>query len=174
MQWKDYAENMKTMTSWYRRSMDEKQHDILFNQVKHIPLPAFKEIVESIINDSKYFPTIQEIKNRFQSWRSAHPDQATGYERTPCLDCHGKGFIWTLERNEDLQHNYSHVYRCGACNNWQGHIHPSALPALHRSIAEREGKKIVFPKYRAKSADDLKPTKTKNLKPNTNQIGRPL
>ena len=165
---------MKTMTSWYRRSMDEKQHDILFNQVKHIPSAAFKDIIDALINDSKYFPTIQEIKNRYQNWRSAHPEQATGYEKTLCLDCQGKGFLWTSEFHEALGRNYTYCYRCGSCHNWQGQVHHSVMPELHRSIAERDGINITFPKHRSKCEDDLKPMKTKNLKPNTNHIGRPL
>jgi hypothetical protein len=153
----NFERDTKRLMAWYKRKLDANQLDVMYNRVRHIPGPAYADIIDSIIEDSRYFPTIVEIKNRYFAWRAAHPEQAISYEKTLCLDCHGKGFIWYNIRSMDIVYNV--VCRCGACENWKGQGDQN-IPIKHRSNLERDGLEITFPKHRAKDEDDLRPRKT--------------
>jgi len=167
----DFEKNTRTLTTWFKRRLNDEQLDVMYQKLKYIPAPAYKDIVESLVEDSKFFPTIIEIKNRYQGWRFQHPEQVRDYEQTYCPDCHSKGFIWVKALDIRVGRRYEFVYLCGACQNWKAHAHGKAIPMKHRASLERDGFEIIHPKHRAKCEDDLRPMKT-NKKREVNEQAR--
>ena len=143
----DFYTNTKRMTTWFRKKMDADQLDLMFGQLKHIPSEAYADIVDGIISDSRYFPTINEIKNRHASWRSAHPEKVIAFEKTECRDCRGTGLLFFTAPDPETKKEYQVVCRCGACRNWLRHYPPSTEVAIfyRNEIERRFGAEKVVP-----------------------------
>jgi len=158
MQWSDFEKNTQMLADWYKQTFSPQQMDIMYQEIKYIPAVAYKDIIKNLIKKQRARPTIADIKDGYLQWRASNPDKTMPYAQTYCLDCHGKGLLWTKEFNKKLGREYTNVYRCAACTNWRS-VTSEKLPDLLRADAEKLGIKIEHPKHRAKSEDDLKPVK---------------
>lgn len=143
----DFYSATRRMTTWFRKKMDDDQLDLMFGHLKHIPGEAYNEIVDGVISDSRYFPTINELKNRYHAWRSAHPEKVLPFEKTECPDCRGTGLLFFIAPDPKMKSSFQFVCRCSACRNWLHHFPPSTeVPAFYRhDLEQRYGADNVMP-----------------------------
>jgi len=130
MNLENFDSNTKRLTNWFNRNFKEAQLGILYSQIKYIPDLAYEDIVNAIIEEAKYFPTIVDIKNKFYQWRRDHPDKAISHQRTHCKDCLGEGLLHIHVSIHG--HIYVQVARCIACDNWRQHFAADSPVSFYR------------------------------------------
>jgi hypothetical protein len=130
MRFETFEKNMKNLAEWFGRKLKEKQLEIWFERVSFMPDEAFDEIVDTIIDRMRTFPTPQQVKDLWLDWRRAHPEKlTTRHERSFCSECSGKGYIEVWYRSEKLRYVvvdgqarpiwYSKLLPCAKCENWK-------------------------------------------------------
>jgi len=117
-----FEKEIRKLAKWYKKSLSDDQFDILFQRIGHIPIEALNDIVETLIDNKKYFPTPDEIKKEWYNWRRLNPDKSTDEVHDECPHCHGKGYlIYTPNTlgNKQYPGLYEYQARCGHCENWR-------------------------------------------------------
>jgi hypothetical protein len=154
MHFNDFERNSQTILTWFNRKLKPEQLRIMFHQLKHIPAEAYADIVAGLISDSKFFPTINEIKNRWWQWREAHPEKIVAEPRVWCEDCRGEGLLYIHQHMAGpgdrayREDPYQQVVRCGSCGNWKRHFSDDGpVPIYKRSELEARGY-LVLPELR--------------------------
>ncbi|MBW1678375.1 MAG: hypothetical protein JRJ79_17730 [Deltaproteobacteria bacterium] len=131
MKFEEFEANLRTLTTWYRKKLDDDQILLWYKRISHLPLEAWRWIVDTIIDADKFFPTPERVKGLFSDWLREHPERsAQRYEQTWCDDCEGKGYhrIWYQDprikgyvvdgRAREMW--YSTIVPCSQCQNWKG------------------------------------------------------
>ena len=122
-----FFEEIKRLEKW-TRPLSEDQREILYQEMKHIPEQALKDIVSELISSVKpksAFPSISELKDVWIAWLQSHPEmQTTEFEDEYCFDCAGKGYIEVVYDTVKVAGGgvveYKTILPCGACrNNWK-------------------------------------------------------
>lgn len=65
------------LLNWFGKSnMKAEQKTLMFQMLEHIPAEAYQGIVSDMIESSKAFPTIGEIKNQYRwKWKDRYPEK---------------------------------------------------------------------------------------------------
>jgi len=128
----DFLRSMRTLTRWFRkRDFTEDQLELWWDRVGHIPDRIFGEIVNQVIDTSKYMPTPAEVKSLYGEYRRQHRDRFIPSEQTrvDCDRCNSTGIIvaWKVRGG----YPYEYAIACGHCENWRRVFptRPSGPPA---------------------------------------------
>lgn len=138
------------LVTWYKRRLDAGQVDMWFDRIKHIPTEAFSSIVVDCIDNMKYFPTPNEVKELYLTWLQAHPEKRVKESwdtMTDCPECRGAGYFTYWHRIEGLSgfkvfdltfpYWYSSIAPCAACQNWK-RVFPTGRNARPKKFYTRE------------------------------------
>ena len=165
---------MGKMASWFNKKLSPDQISSVYDRIQHIPDGPFQEIVDQIIDEKApnpgNFPTINQLKNAWYTWRNSNPDRVAVRETVLCDVCLGHGILWFLDFNEKLQSNHEWVVRCGRCDNWRKHFATDCKSPKLITRFELESKDInVWPYI----PEDYKSPKI-NVKEMIDNIGVPF
>ena len=122
------------MCAWFNKSQDKIPITLWYERLKNkVPNDAFPAVVDAIIDNSKYFPTPQEVANAGQDWLASHPEKRDVRHETYCPECNSTGHIKVNIEEKMGRHKVVRqtLFRCGACTNWEG-ILGTWLPREHR------------------------------------------
>jgi hypothetical protein len=99
--------------------MNDEQVSIWMEKLLYIPVQILSEIVDQIIDTSKYMPTPGEIKSAFGEYRRNNPGKFIDPDHPiqECDTCNGKGII--LAWKESPAAVYEYGFACGHCENWK-------------------------------------------------------
>jgi len=130
---------------------------VYFDRCRKIPDEAFKEIIESIVDHEKFFPTPGAIKDAWHIWLDQRPHKKQYREKTQCPSCGSQGYYIYRKFNTAANKWYEHIARCSYCQNWRGLL-GDGIPMASRHDLEMENCVIVeFWKN-----EDIKPLKSLN------------
>ena len=122
----EFFDEIKRLEKW-TRLLSDGQREILYQELKHIPLEALREIVSELIDSLKprtSFPSIAQIKEAWIAWLQGHPEiQTREFEEEHCFECGGKGYIEVVYDSVRVAGGgaveYKTILPCGACRNWK-------------------------------------------------------
>jgi len=78
MTFDDFKRINPRLVKWFRRNLDDDQVLLMFQSLENIPAGAYQKIVTETINNSKTFPTINEIWALYRyKWRDQYPESST-------------------------------------------------------------------------------------------------
>lgn len=109
-------------------------------QLRRVPSEALESIVSDCIRDDKYMPTPQEILDRWQGWKSAHPERMRPeVPETYCEWCYSSGGLDVIRVGE-----YGRtVVRCGHCENWKRTLPNRGIAIMTASEVLSRGWKLL-------------------------------
>jgi len=115
-----FTSSLKTLANWYRKSISDDQKAIFYRKLQHIPGEAFEKIIEDIVENSKAFPTINDIKLGYLTWINENKNRITHlYESTPCDECNGTGMLHYRYFDEKYKYFIPLTAACSLCENWK-------------------------------------------------------
>jgi len=70
----------------------------------------------------------------YYQWKAQNTGKIIGYERVPCDECGGEGFLWFKQSVPEYPQNVqaTMVVRCSYCENSRRDVHPSVMIAMSR------------------------------------------
>ena len=109
-----FEKGIKRFEDYYKKYLEpERKQEILeaiYNTCDNQQI--FTETVSSIIETSRYFPTIRDIKNAYVAIKNSMiaNGKLTFERKTDCLFCNGRGIVTVLKDGED----YAMACKCKA------------------------------------------------------------
>jgi hypothetical protein len=144
----EFEPGMRRLASRFSKRINDELIDIYYQRVKRLPEKAWREIVDIIIDESRYFPTPGELKRLWWQWLDDHPSLKVKRRYLPCDYCNGEGAlterrlirspirgIGTME--------YDSLCRCGHCENWREVGYSQDVPIRTAAEVQKMGKWIV-------------------------------
>ena len=101
MKIEEFTSQIQKLEKWCKRLTDD-QKDLLYEQLKHIPAEAFRNIVNDFIHSLRPgspFPSINDLKEAWIAWKASHPEKiAKEYKEEFCPECGGKGYFEVVNK----------------------------------------------------------------------------
>lgn len=120
-----FFEEIARLEKWTKPLKDE-QRLILYEELKHIPHEALKDIVGELIHSlrpNSPFPSIADLKEAWIAWKASHPEKiAREYEEEACSECGGKGYfevVYEVVPSRFGTVEYTTMLPCAKCRNWK-------------------------------------------------------
>ena len=141
----DFYSDLGRLKKWFNKKLSPEQETEWFEKINFSPNEAWSDIVDSLTDSSKFFPTPDAVKDAWRGWLQAHPESMTKEtERTWCDECEGEGIfsIWYQDyvvpksqippgKDPDRYISWFRTFvPCGNCANWKrqfptkGHSRP--------------------------------------------------
>ena len=104
---------------YYGKELDEFQRKIWHEEIGHLSLPRYRQIVKEIFKTSKFMPKLADIIEINNTLAYEKKERIT--EEVECSKCDGKGFlIYTkLYDNGTEKIPYDYLARCTCANGEQ-------------------------------------------------------
>lgn len=148
MHFHDFENNIVILTAWFNKPLDEKQLNIYFQKIKHIPNRAYKTICEKFIETLKptpsKFPTPKDFMDEFLVWKSENPKAIIARTKTDCKDCNSTGFLW-IKIYSTPNLSTTCCFRCASCENWLEQVAATAMPSMNKKTAIEQNLEILYP-----------------------------
>ena len=142
-----FEKGLKLLDQRFRagKATPEDTAFIYYERLKHIPSRQFLEICEGLIDDMRTFPSPGDIKRGWYAYLQRHPEKKAKLDKVACGSCwDNDGFIFARKLVKGLNREYSYVFRCGDCFNWQDTA-GQGIPRLTPEEIEERGYKIEIP-----------------------------
>ena len=129
----DFLTALKRLTKWFnKKDFTEDQIAIWYDKIKYIPGRVLLQIVDQVIDTSKFMPTPNEIKILFSEYKIKEPGKFISDDRNEedCEYCNGSGMIIAWKVTQACPYEYA--IACGHCYNWRRVFptRPSGPPAF--------------------------------------------
>ena len=125
MRIEEFTFQVQRLEKWCKK-LTEDQKDVLYEQLKHIPAEAFRDVVTDFIHSLRPgspFPSITALKEAWIAWKASHPEKiAREYEEEFCPECGGKGYFEVVHEVVPSKFGpveYTTMLPCAKCGNWK-------------------------------------------------------
>jgi len=81
------------LTGWYNKRVTETQKDGWFEKLQFMAAEAFRDIASDLMDNSRWMPTVGEVRARYPLWLENNPQAREKLVITPCLECKGTGYL---------------------------------------------------------------------------------
>ena len=139
----EFQEGFQDLCSRWNKRPNEGLIDIYYKRLRRIPGLVFHDIVKGIIDNYKFFPRPQDIKNEYVQWLESHPEKKAPKNITPCAYCDTRGILEYTYHDHEMNRSYDGTCRCGHCDNWHKRFIPSHWPYWTVKQIEQSGHKLT-------------------------------
>jgi hypothetical protein len=133
----DFEKGFQDLCARFGKKESKGLCEIYYRRLRKIPSKVFVDIMESVIDNYKTFPSPQDIKNAWHDWLDNHPESKVQKYIVPCQYCDGKGWLEYIatESGHAFYHKlkgltqcrYKRIARCGHCVNWEAQEIPRSF-----------------------------------------------
>lgn len=120
MEINEFVNAIERLEIYYGKEYDKRQLQIMFEELKDIPIVRFKQLVSQSIKRCKFLPKVADfiqLEKEVLYIDNKHEEQ----EKIDCKKCNGTGYIIYTKRvnNGDKSFEYSYAAICDCRNSKQ-------------------------------------------------------
>lgn len=124
--------------AYQRKAPTDRQLDLWWKKLDHIPENAFRVIVDWILDNYERMPAnlVKEVKAGHRVWVAENQGRRPAFseKKKPCDECGGTGYIWFKAFLKAFGYSANFTAICGRCENWRADI--GSIDGMIRTTVE--------------------------------------